>query len=110
MGVVFVVVLVPVRFFITTCNFPSVFVNVMILYSNMSKLLNLLVLILCFSAFQCAEKKKTLEWWQTEVVYQIYPRSFKDGNRDGVGDLKGIVEKLPYLKQLGVGCIWLSPI
>lgn len=67
-------------------------------------------MVLCFSTFQCAEKKKQLDWWQTEVIYQIYPRSFKDGNSDGIGDLKGIVEKLPYLKQLGVGCIWLSPI
>ncbi|KAL1449503.1 hypothetical protein WDU94_002005 [Cyamophila willieti] len=51
-----------------------------------------------------------LDWWQTEVIYQIYPRSFKDINGDGVGDLKGIISKLGYLKGLGVNVIWLSPI
>lgn len=49
-------------------------------------------------------------WWKETVVYQIYPRSFKDSNGDGVGDLKGITEKLNYLKLLGIGVIWLSPI
>jgi oligo-1,6-glucosidase len=49
-------------------------------------------------------------WWQTEVAYQIYPKSFKDTNHDGIGDLKGIIEKLDYLKDLGIGIIWLSPI
>ena len=44
------------------------------------------------------------------VVYQIYPRSFKDGNGDGIGDLRGIIEKLDYLKDLGVNAVWLSPI
>ncbi len=51
----------------------------------------------------------TLSWWQTAVFYQIYPRSFADGNGDGIGDLKGILEKLDYLKDLGIGAIWLSP-
>ncbi len=49
-------------------------------------------------------------WWKEGVVYQIYPRSFKDSNGDGVGDLRGIIEKLDYLKELGVNIIWLSPI
>lgn len=49
-------------------------------------------------------------WWKESVVYQIYPRSFKDSNGDGVGDLQGIVEKLDYLKELGVDIIWLSPV
>ena len=40
------------------------------------------------------------KWWQEEVIYQIYPRSFKDSNGDGFGDLKGIIEKLPYLQNL----------
>ena len=44
------------------------------------------------------------------MVYQIYPRSFQDGNGDGVGDLKGIIQRLDYLKELGVDAIWLSPI
>jgi len=50
-----------------------------------------------------------LKWWQTAVFYQIYPRSFADGNGDGIGDFKGIVEKLDYLSDLGVDAIWLSP-
>ncbi|XP_066995968.2 maltase A1 [Anabrus simplex] len=51
-----------------------------------------------------------LEWWQTGVIYQIYPRSFMDSNGDGIGDLEGIRQKLTYLKNLGVTGIWLSPI
>lgn len=50
------------------------------------------------------------DWWKRAVVYQIYPKSFRDGNGDGVGDIRGIIEKLPYLKDLGVGVAWLSPI
>jgi len=49
------------------------------------------------------------KWWKEAVVYQIYPRSFKDSNGDGIGDLKGITSKLDYLKDLGVDVIWLSP-
>ncbi|WP_028974464.1 glycoside hydrolase family 13 protein [Spirochaeta cellobiosiphila] len=49
-------------------------------------------------------------WWKERVVYQIYPRSFYDSNGDGIGDLQGIIQKLDYLKDLGVGVIWLSPI
>jgi alpha-glucosidase len=50
-----------------------------------------------------------LKWWQTAVFYQIYPRSFADGNGDGIGDFRGIIEKLDYLASLGVDGIWLSP-
>ena len=50
------------------------------------------------------------EWWKKAVFYQIYPRSFQDGNSDGIGDLKGIQHRLSYLQWLGVDCIWLSPI
>lgn len=50
------------------------------------------------------------KWWQEAVVYQIYPRSFKDSNKDGIGDLRGIIEKVDYLKKLGVDAIWLNPI
>ena len=49
-------------------------------------------------------------WWANAVVYQVYPRSFKDSNGDGLGDLKGIEEKLDYLARLGVDVIWLSPV
>ena len=49
-------------------------------------------------------------WWKESVVYQIYPRSFSDSNGDGIGDLKGITEKLDYLKELGINVIWLSPV
>jgi len=50
------------------------------------------------------------QWWKNSVVYQIYPRSFKDSNGDGIGDLRGIIEKLDYLAGLGVDVIWLSPV
>lgn len=50
------------------------------------------------------------DWWKESVVYQIYPRSFKDSNGDGIGDLCGIIEKLPYLEELGIDVIWLSPV
>ena len=49
-------------------------------------------------------------WWKESIVYQIYPRSFKDGNGDGTGDLAGIIQKLDYLKELGVDVVWLSPV
>lgn len=50
-----------------------------------------------------------LKWWQQAVFYQIYPRSFADGNNDGIGDFPGITSKLDYLRDLGIGGIWLSP-
>ncbi len=50
------------------------------------------------------------KWWKEAVVYQIYPRSFKDSNDDGIGDLKGIISKLDYIKSLGVDVVWLNPI
>lgn len=48
-------------------------------------------------------------WWKENVIYQIYPRSFNDSNGDGIGDLRGIIEKLDYIKELGVDIIWLGP-
>ncbi|KRL64299.1 oligo-1,6-glucosidase [Lentilactobacillus parakefiri DSM 10551] len=48
-------------------------------------------------------------WWQNAVGYQIYPKSFYDSNNDGIGDLPGIIEKIPYIKSLGVNFVWLSP-
>lgn len=50
------------------------------------------------------------DWWKGKVAYQIYPKSFKDSNGDGVGDLKGITEKLDYLQDLGIDILWLSPV
>src|SRR5919112_6483962 len=49
-------------------------------------------------------------WWERAVVYQVYPRSFQDSDGDGVGDLRGITARLPYLRALGVDAIWLTPI
>src|SRR4029453_19417304 len=51
----------------------------------------------------------TRKWWKEAIIYQIYPRSFKDSNGDGIGDLKGITSELDYIKNLGVDVIWLSP-
>ncbi len=50
------------------------------------------------------------QWWQEEVVYQIYPKSFYDSNQDGIGDLRGITEKLDYLENLGITMLWICPI
>ena len=50
-----------------------------------------------------------LKWWQSAVFYQIYPRSFADGNGDGIGDFPGITSKLDHLRALGVDAVWLSP-
>ena len=52
---------------------------------------------------------QSLTWWQTAVFYQIYPRSFADGNGDGIGDFAGMIDRLDYLRDLGVGALWLSP-
>ena len=52
-------------------------------------------------------KKK---WWMGKVAYQIWPKSFRDANGDGIGDLEGIIEKLDYLKDLGIDLIWISPV
>src|SRR4051812_3330840 len=49
-------------------------------------------------------------WWQSAVLYQVYPRSFQDTNSDGVGDLRGIMARLPHLVELGADAVWLSPI
>lgn len=53
---------------------------------------------------------KHLKWWQKTSVYQIYPKSFCDTNKDGIGDLNGITEKLDYIRALGVGAVWLTPV
>lgn len=53
---------------------------------------------------------KHTDWYKDAIIYQIYPRSFCDGNGDGIGDIPGIISKLDYLKDLGVNCVWLSPV
>ena len=53
---------------------------------------------------------KTQPWWKNAVVYQIYPRSFQDSNGDGIGDIPGIIRRLPYLEELGIDAVWLSPV
>ena len=82
----------------------------------MQKLLLVLPVLLAFAA--CNEPSQTVAmsdgnepaWWKEAVIYQIYPRSFKDTDGDGVGDLKGIIEKLDYIQSLGVNMVWLNPI
>lgn len=84
----------------------------------MKKLLHylLLILFICsiFADTSYAQTRPVTnnnrKWWKEAVVYQIYPRSFMDSNNDGVGDLKGIVSKLDYIKSLGVDVIWLNPM
>jgi oligo-1,6-glucosidase len=49
-------------------------------------------------------------WWKEAVIYQVYPRSFKDSNGDGVGDLRGIISKLDYIASLGVDIVWINPV
>jgi glycosidase len=53
---------------------------------------------------------KRYKWWQDKIVYQIYPKSFYDSNGDGIGDIRGVIAKLPYLRDLGVDIIWICPI
>lgn len=55
-------------------------------------------------------KEEKPNWWKEEVVYQIYPKSFNDSNKDGIGDIPGIIKKLPYLKSLGITMLWICPI
>jgi len=85
------------------------------------KHINLIVIMLVVAIMvscQPQNKKNTVKnatipnhkWWKEAVVYQIYPRSFEDSNGDGIGDLKGILSKLDYVKSLGVNVIWLNPI
>lgn len=55
-------------------------------------------------------RKNNLLWWQRGIIYQVYPRSFKDSNADGIGDLNGIITRLDYLAWLGIDAIWISPV
>ncbi len=81
----------------------------------MKKLLIPILLIIMLCSCSNNPKQKTAgipnkAWWKEGVIYQIYPRSFKDSDGDGVGDLKGIIEELDYIKSLGVTMLWLNPI
>lgn len=79
----------------------------------MKKLSIYFLLIICFSAsLQAVDmlpQNNDPKWWKEAVIYQLYPRSFKDSDGDGVGDLKGVIEKLDYLKELGITSIWFNP-
>ena len=55
-----------------------------------------------------ADQQADADWWRQAAVYQIYPRSFADSNGDGIGDLGGIISRVPYLQQLGLDAVWLS--
>ncbi|MDH8013941.1 alpha-amylase family glycosyl hydrolase, partial [Klebsiella pneumoniae] len=50
--------------------------------------------------------RENVPWWKSGILYQIYPRSFQDSDGDGVGDLRGVIERLPYLRELGVDALW----
>ncbi|SHL87758.1 glycoside hydrolase family 13 protein [Flavobacterium xinjiangense] len=81
---------------------------------NKIRTLELLLFLYCLShtTLQAQKTKMPIEkkWWKEAVVYQIYPRSFKDSDGDGVGDIKGIISKLDYIKSLGIDAVWLNPI
>src|SRR5579872_6156390 len=65
------------------------------------------IAVTCFSFVGSFGQERN--WWKETVVYQVYPQSFKDSNGDGIGDLKGITQKLDYLQLLGVETIWINP-
>lgn len=79
----------------------------------MKQFILLLLSFLSFSEKNIAQENLSgneRKWWKEAIVYQIYPRSFKDYDGDGIGDLKGIISKLDYIKSLGVDVVWLNPI
>ncbi len=86
---------------------------VMIFFGLVVVILLLLIVILIATTKGCEEmdgQSEKLPWYKSGVIYNIYPRSFKDSNGDGVGDFKGIIEKLDYLKELGVNILYLSSV
>ncbi|MGB4959094.1 MAG: alpha-glucosidase [Saprospiraceae bacterium] len=70
----------------------------------------LLILIVGCKQDSAYEQNQTSTWWKEAIIYQIYPRSFQDTDGDGIGDIKGIIEQLDYVKSLGVTAVWLNPI
>ncbi|CAN5601574.1 oligo-1,6-glucosidase [soil metagenome] len=70
----------------------------------------LIVIIVSCSFVSNAQSGNEPKWWKESIVYQVYPRSFKDSDGDGVGDLKGIISQLDYIKSLGVDAVWLNPV
>ncbi|MBF2708849.1 glycoside hydrolase family 13 protein [Flavobacterium soyangense] len=79
----------------------------------MKKIKSLIIIILLMTITAQSQETKTStdkKWWKEAVIYQIYPRSFKDSDGNGVGDLKGIISKLDYIKSLGVDAVWLNPV
>src|SRR5688572_3356513 len=72
-----------------------------------------MVLARCLGGFPPAPLPRgamTVPWWRDLVLYAVYVRGFFDSNGDGIGDLRGLTEKLPYIRDLGVGAVWLLPI
>ena len=88
--------------------------------ANLKFIVAVLIIAFAFASCQSPNQDKPIKndstknsdgkWWKEAIVYQIYPRSFKDANGDGVGDLKGIISKLDYIKSLGINAVWLNPI
>jgi oligo-1,6-glucosidase len=70
----------------------------------------LLIVRISSSAQHKTSPHNDKQWWKEEIVYQLYPRSFKDSNGDGIGDLKGVISKLDYLQSLGITAVWMNPI
>ncbi len=80
------------------------------IWATAAELLFILIVYIVYQCRKLRRKKVKKAWWKEAVVYQIYPRSFCDSNGDGIGDLRGIISKLDYLKELGIDVIWLSPV
>src|SRR6476646_8355049 len=72
--------------------------------------LALVALLLSSGKASQAQSVTNKKWWKEAIVYQIYPRSFQDSDGDGIGDLRGIISRLDYLKSLGITAVWLNPI
>ncbi|KPI94589.1 putative maltase H [Papilio xuthus] len=81
-----------------------------LLWMSQVEIRSLFLLPILFLCALGAKQDREIDWWETTIFYQIYPRSFMDSDGDGIGDLNGITSKLEYLKELGVGATWLSPM